>query len=85
MKLSACSYEEPNDPYIEVILNQNLGGERCAIERYQGIAAFTEGKDFSTYQMAVQILNDELEHEDDIESWLVDIERLKDEIRKIRM
>ena len=35
--------------------------------------------------MAVQILNDELEHEDDIESWLVDIERLKEEIRKIRL
>lgn len=84
-KLSSCSYDEPNDPYIEIILEQNLKGERCAIERYQGIAAFTEGKDFSTYQMAVQILNDELEHEDDIESWLTDIERLKDEIRKIRM
>lgn len=80
-----CAYEEPNDPYIEVILNQNLDGERCAIDRYQKIAAFTEGKDYATYQMAVTILNDELEHEEDIESWIKDIERLKDDIRKIRL
>jgi len=62
-KLARCSYDEPSDPYIEVILEQNLKGERCAIQRYQEIADFTEGKDHSTYQMAVQILNEELEHE----------------------
>ncbi len=84
-KHAQCAYEEPNDPYVEVILNQNLDGERCAIDRYQQIAAFTEGKDYATYQMAVTILNDELEHEEDIESWLTDIERLKDDIRKIRI
>jgi bacterioferritin len=84
-KIARCKYEEPTDPYIERILEQNLDGERCAIERYQELSAFTEGKDYATYQMAVQILNDELEHEDDIESWLVDIERLKEEIRKIKL
>jgi len=84
-KHAECAYEEPNDPYIEIILNQNLDGERCAIDRYQKLAAFTEGKDYATYQMAVTILNDELEHEEDIESWLTDIERLKDDIRKIRL
>lgn len=80
-----CEYFTPDDPYIEVILQQNLDGERCAIERYQQLAAFTEGKDYATYQMAVQILNDELEHEEDIESWMTDIERLKDDIRKLRL
>ena len=84
-KHAECAYEEPNDPYIEVILNQNLAGERCAIDRYQKLAAFTEGKDYATYQMAVTILNDELEHEEDIESWITDIERLKDDIRTIRL
>ena len=82
---AGCEYLTPDDPYIEVILQQNLDGERCAIERYQQIAAFTEGKDYATYQMAVQILNDELEHEEDIESWMTDIERLKDDIRKFRL
>lgn len=85
MKLSDCEYAIPNDPYVEVILDQNLEGERCAIERYQQIAKFTEGKDFATYQMAVTILNDELEHEEDIESWLKDIDRLKEDIKKFRL
>jgi bacterioferritin len=80
-----CSYDEPTDPYIEVILEQNLKGERCAIQRYEEIANFTYGKDHVTYQMVTTILNDELEHEHDIEDWLRDIERLKDDIRKIRL
>ena len=83
-KLARCSYDAPSDPYIEVILEQNLSGERCAIQRYKEIADFTNGKDHSTHQMAVQILNEELEHENDIEDWLTDIQRMKDEFRKIR-
>lgn len=84
-KLARCSYDEPSDPYIEIILEQNLKGERCAIQRYEEIADFTAGKDHATHQMAVQILNDELEHEDDIEAWLTDLNRMKEEWRKIRM
>lgn len=80
-----CVYEEPTDPYIEVILEQNLRGERCAIQRYQEIANYTYGKDHSTYQMATTILNDELEHEHDIEDWLKDIDRLKEDIKKMRL
>lgn len=84
-RLARCSYDEPSDPYIEVILEQNLKGERCAIRRYQEIADFTAGKDHATHQMAVQILNEELEHEDDIESWIADLERMKEEWRKMRL
>lgn len=84
-KHAGCAYEEPSDPYIERILQQNLAGERCAIKRYQEIADFTAGKDFATHQMAVQILNDELEHENDIEDWITDLERMKEEWRKIRL
>jgi len=62
-----------------------LRGERCAIQRYKEIADFTNGKDHSTHQMAVQILNEELEHEQDIEDWITDIERMKEDIRKIRV
>ncbi len=83
--LARCPYAEPTDPYIEVILNQNLEGERCAIARYEEIAEYTNGKDFSTYQMAITILNDELEHEHDIEAFLTDLNRLKEDIRKIRL
>ena len=82
--LARCTYDEPSDPYIEVILEQNLKGERCAIQRYQEIADFTNGRDHATHQMAVTILNEELEHENDIEDWLNDISRMKEEFRKIR-
>lgn len=84
-KQARCAYEEPSDPYVEVILEQNLKGERCAIQRYQEIADFTAGKDHSTHRMAVQILEDELEHEDDIETWLGDLDRMKQEFKKLRM
>ena len=80
MKLAACEYAVPDDPYVEVILNQNLEGERCAIKRYKEVADFTNGKDHTT-----QILNEEIEHEQDIEDWLVDIERMKEDIRKLRL
>ena len=83
-KLARCTYDEPNDPYIEVILEQNLSGERCAIQRYKEIADFTNGKDHTTHQMAVSILNEEIEHENDIEDWLNDLNRMKDEFKKIR-
>ncbi len=79
---SKCAYEEPSDPYVEAILQQNLNGERCAIDRYQKLASFTAGKDHATHQMAVKILNDELEHEDDIETWMNDIRRMKEELLK---
>jgi len=36
-KFARCSYESPVDPYVEIILNQNLKGERCAIQRYKEI------------------------------------------------
>jgi bacterioferritin len=83
-KLARCPYDEPSDPYIETILEQNLKGERCAIQRYQEIADFTNGKDLTTHQMAVTILNEEVEHENDIEDWITDINRMKDEFKKIR-
>jgi bacterioferritin len=84
-KFAKCDYEEPNDPYVEEILNQNLRGERCAIQRYQDIAEFTNGKDHATYQMAITILNEELEHEEDIEAWLNDLDRMREDFKKLRM
>lgn len=84
-RLSRCSYDAPTDPYIEETLKQNLTGERCAIKRYKEIADFTAGKDHTTHQMATTILNEELEHEQDIEDWLTDLERMKEDLRKLRL
>lgn len=84
-KHAGCSYDAPVDPYIQVILEQNLAGERCAIRRYNEIASFTSGKDHMTHQMATQILTEEIEHENDIEDWITDLERMKEQLLKLRM
>lgn len=76
-KLARCKYYPPTDPYIVSVLNDNLKGERCAIVRYQEIADFTFGKDHETYKIATQILADELEHEQEIEDWLKDIQDIR--------
>ncbi|HSN50620.1 MAG TPA: ferritin-like domain-containing protein, partial [Bacteroidales bacterium] len=80
--LARCDYDEPTDPYVEAVLTQNLKGERCAIQRYKELADFTNGLDHTTHQMVTTILNEELEHEQDIEDWITDIERMKEDIRK---
>jgi bacterioferritin len=84
-KLSRCDYDAPTDPYVEAILNQNLNGERCAIQRYEDIANYTSGKDHATHQMATTILNEELEHEQDIEDWINDIQRMKEDLKKLKL
>jgi len=35
--------------------------------------------------MAIKILNDEPKHDNDIEFWMADIDRLKEEFKKIKM
>lgn len=83
--LSKCDYEEPKDPYVEEILNQNLKGERCAINRYSKLADMTYGKDHTTHQIATTILGEELEHEQDIEDWIADLNRMKEDFKKLRI
>ena len=81
-KLSRCKYEAPVDPYVETVLAQNIRGERCAIERYQEIAAYTDGKDYVTHTMATEILAEEVEHEKDLDDFVTDIMRLKEAMKK---
>ena len=40
-KVTNCGYEAPEDPYVEVLLEQNIKGERCAIEVYQELVEYT--------------------------------------------
>ena len=62
------------------LLNDNVASERCAILRYQEIADFTNGKDFTTCDMAKKILAEEEEHEQDLQDYLTDIVRMKKSI-----
>ncbi len=70
---SPCGYAAPTDPKGEAILTQNIKGEQCAIGAYQKILKLTEGKDAITYHMIFEILKDEIEHEDDLENILEDL------------
>lgn len=72
-----CGYDAPNDPFVRKILEQNVKGEQCAIDTYSEILKFTKDIDPITYTLVLQILTDEVEHEEDLQALLEDIENLK--------
>ncbi len=69
-----CGYDAPADPYVRVLLEQNIKGEQCAIDVYEKLSQITRDKDPITYELAIQILNDEVEHEEDLQSLLEDLQ-----------
>ena len=76
-KMTNCGYEAPEDPYVEVLLDQNIKGEQCAIGVYHELMAFTKGKDPVTYKLALEIMEDEIEHEEDLQAFADDLKLLK--------
>ena len=76
-ELARCKYDSPTDFDTVSLLNQNVASERCAILRYQEIADFTDGKDFTTCDIVKHILAEEEEHEQDLQDYLTDIARMK--------
>jgi bacterioferritin len=58
---------------VKKILEQNIKGEQCAISVYHALIKDVGMKDPVTYNMAVQILQDEVEHEEDLQSLLEDL------------
>ena len=77
-KLTNCGYEVPEDPYVKKLLEQNIKGEQCAIEVYYKLLEFTKDKDPVTSKMVLAILEDEIEHEADLQAILEDLERSKE-------
>ena len=77
-KMTNCGYESPQDPYVEVILDQNIKGEQCAIGVYQKIVSFTREIDVVTYEIARSIMADEIEHEEDLQAIVEDIQLMKE-------
>jgi len=69
-----CGYEAPEDPSVNALLAQNIKGEQCAIGVYQKLLEITRDKDPITYQIAFEILRDEVEHEEDLQAIVEDIE-----------
>ena len=72
--LARCKYDKPTDFDVVSLLKSNIAAERCAIHRYQEIAAMTNDKDYVTCDLAKHILAEEEEHEQDLLDFLLDIE-----------
>jgi len=77
-KMTNCGYEAPEDPYVEALLEQNIEGEQCAIDVYHKLMEFTKDTDPITYSIALEILEDEIEHEEDLQAILEDIQLMKE-------
>ena len=73
-KLTNCGYEAPDDPFIVKILEQNIKGEQCAIKTYNSLLKKTRDKDPVTYNVLLTILSQEVEHEEDLQALLEDVE-----------
>lgn len=80
--LARCQYEVPADFKEDSILIQNLHSEKCAIARYREIADYTSGKDYTTAQIAVEILADEIDHATDITGYQRDIQVMREGLIK---
>ncbi|HEY60781.1 MAG TPA: ferritin [Anaerolineae bacterium] len=77
-KMSNCGYESPEDPYVEVVLDQNIKGEQCAIDVYRKLVDFTKDIDPVTYEIVLSILADEIEHEEDLQALAEDIHIMRE-------
>lgn len=75
-KYSGCGYEAPKNPDSKVILEQNLRSERCAIHTYNKLIKMFAGKDPVTHKILVKILQEEIEHEQDLEDIEKDIKSI---------
>jgi bacterioferritin len=73
-EVTSCGYDAPDDPFVVAILNQNIKGERCAIGFYKRLLDATQGKDPVTSNMVLQILQDEVAHEEDLQALSEDLE-----------
>lgn len=76
-EMGNCDYETPEDPYVGVLLEQNIAGEQCAIKVYHELMEFTKDRDPVTYEMALEIMTDEIEHEDELQALQEDMQLMK--------
>jgi bacterioferritin len=73
-KQTNCGYITPSNFDSKELLKQNIAGERCAIAVYNDILEFVrKGKDAITFHIIRGILEDEVEHEQDLEDLQTDV------------
>jgi bacterioferritin len=72
-EMTNCGYLAPEDPSVKALLEQNIKGEQCAINIYKKLLEAVKDKDPITYNMILDILEEEVEHEEDLQSILEDL------------
>ena len=76
LKITHCGYEAPVDPFVKQILAQNIAGEQCAIDVYQRLLQKVKDPDPVTYNIVLTILQQEVEHEEDLQALDEDLDSL---------
>ncbi len=71
-----CGYDTPSDPHVSKLLEQNIAAEQCAISVYDSLIKETREYDPVTSNLALQILEQEVEHEEDLQSLQEDVQLL---------
>ena len=79
---STCGYETPKEYDVVSLLEDSIKGEQCAISIYSKLAEMTRDKDIVTYDIVSEILADEVEHEEDLQSLHDDITEFVADIKK---
>ena len=78
-KHTNCGYEIPKNPETKEILKQNIKGEQCAIGVYNTILEKLKGmNDAITYNMIRKIMQDEVEHEQELQDLQEDLNMMCD-------
>ncbi|MCQ2734539.1 MAG: ferritin [Alphaproteobacteria bacterium] len=72
-----CKYLAPDNFDVASLLHDNLEAERCAITRYESLCKETDGRDYETFRISEKILQEELEHEQELEDFVADLEMSK--------
>lgn len=68
-----CAYQAPADKFVLTIVEQNIKAEQCAIEVYNNLLKTVKTDDPVTYDLVLGILEDELEHEEEMQNLANDI------------
>lgn len=79
--LSPCAYDAPENPFVGALLDQNIAGEQCAISVYKSLMDTTKDRDMVTYNLALTILSQEVEHEEDLQALKEDLDLLMGQAR----
>ncbi|MGE4398096.1 MAG: ferritin-like domain-containing protein [Campylobacterales bacterium] len=76
-----CGYDAPENPQVLEVLAQNIKGEQCAISVYERLAELTKDKDIVTFNIANQIMADEVLHEEELQALQEDIQGFIDSFK----